>query len=97
MLANGSHVSRDAVAGAAKHAFDLDQLEDATVLEQHTKDLTLRSESEAHNIVVVCGSGFTGIEMALRLPGRLRGMLGADAKTRVVIIRHSAQPGRHWS
>jgi NADH dehydrogenase len=38
VLASGSHVNRD-VAGAAEHAFDLDQLESAAVLEQHLQDL----------------------------------------------------------
>lgn len=38
VLASGSHVNRDAVVGAAEHAFDLDQLESATALEQHITD-----------------------------------------------------------
>lgn len=97
VLASGSHVNRDAVSGAAEHAFDLDQLESAAVLEQHIKDLALQPESEARNTVVVCGGGFTGIEMALELPSRLRNILGADAKTRVVVVERSAQPGGRWS
>lgn len=97
VLASGSHVNRDAVAGAAEHAFDLDQLESAAVLEQHIKDLAQRPESTARNTVVVCGGGFTGIEMALELPGRLREILGADAKTRVVVVERGAQPGARWS
>lgn len=97
VLASGSHVNRDIVAGAAEHAFDLDQLESATVLEQHLKDLTGQPESDARNTVVVCGGGFTGIEMALELPGRLREILGEDAKTRVVVVERGAQPGGRWS
>ena len=97
VLASGSHVNRDIVAGAAEHAFDLDQLESATVLEQHLKDLAGQPESDARNTVVVCGGGFTGIEMALELPGRLREILGEDAKTRVVVVERGAQPGGRWS
>lgn len=67
------------------------------MLEQHIKDLALQPESEARNTVVVCGGGFTGIEMALELPGRLREILGADAKTRVVVVERSAQQGGRWS
>ena len=37
VLASGSQVNRERVAGAAQHAFDLDQLESAAVLEQHLK------------------------------------------------------------
>lgn len=97
VLASGSHVNRDIVAGAAEHAFDLDQLESAAVLEQHLKDLAGQPESDARNTVVVCGGGFTGIEMALELPGRLREILGEDAKTRVVVVERGAQPGGRWS
>ncbi len=35
--------------------------------------------------------------MALELPGRLREILGADAKTRVVVVERGAQPGGRWS
>ncbi|WP_432699598.1 NAD(P)/FAD-dependent oxidoreductase [Kluyvera cryocrescens] len=97
VLASGSQVNRDMVAGAAEHAFDLDQLESASVLEQHLLDLANQPESDARNTVVVCGGGFTGIEMALELPGRLREILGTDAKTRVVVVERGAQPGGRWS
>jgi len=97
VLASGSHVNRNMVAGAAEHAFDLDQLESATVLEQHLNNLATQPASEARNTVVVCGGGFTGIEMALELPGRLRDILGADAKTRVVVVERGAEPGGRWS
>lgn len=97
VLASGSHVNRGAVNGAAEHAFDLDQLESAAVLEQHINDLAQQPENEARNTVVVCGGGFTGIEMALELPGRLRAILGADAQTRVVVVERGGQPGGRWS
>lgn len=97
VLASGSHVNRSQVAGAQAHAFDLDQLESAAVLEKHLQDLANQPESEARNTVVVCGGGFTGIEMALELPGRLRDILGAEAKTRVVVVERGAQLGSRYS
>lgn len=97
ILASGSHVNRSLVTGADAHAFDLDQLESVAVLEQHLKDLANKEESDARNTVVVCGGGFTGIEMALELPGRLRDILGADAKTRVVVVERGPQPGARYS
>lgn len=97
VLASGSHVNRSQVAGAQDHAFDLDQLESAAVLEKHLQDLANQPESDARNTVVVCGGGFTGIEMALELPGRLRDILGAEAKTRVVVVERGAQPGSRYS
>ncbi|HAT6802043.1 TPA: FAD-dependent oxidoreductase [Citrobacter freundii] len=97
VLASGSHVNRSQVAGAQAHAFDLDQLESAAVLEKHLQNLANQPESDARNTVVVCGGGFTGIEMALELPGRLRDILGAEAKTRVVVVERGAQPGSRYS
>ncbi|EOI1354818.1 NAD(P)/FAD-dependent oxidoreductase [Citrobacter amalonaticus] len=97
VLASGSHVNRSQVAGAQTHAFDLDQLESAAVLEKHLQDLANQPESDARNTVVVCGGGFTGIEMALELPSRLRDILGAEAKTRVVVVERGAQPGSRYS
>lgn len=97
ILASGSHVNRSQVAGVAQHAFDLDQLESAEVLEQHLNSLAQRPESESRNTVVVCGGGFTGIEMATELPARLREILGAQAKTRVVVIERGSQPAGRFS
>lgn len=96
VLASGSHVNRSLVAGAKTHAFDLDQLESATVLENHLHSLATRNESEQRNTVVVCGGGFTGIEMALELPTRLREILGENAKTRVVVVERGPQPGSRF-
>lgn len=97
ILASGSHVNRGFVAGVDTHAFDVDQLESAAVLEKHLVDLANQPESDARNTVVVCGGGFTGIEMATELPGRLRALLGSNAKTRVVVVERGAQPGSRYS
>lgn len=97
VLASGSHVNRSLVTGADTHAFDLDQLESASVLESHLKSLAHEADSESRNTVVVCGGGFTGIEMALELPGKLREILGSNAKTRVVVVERGPQPGSRYS
>lgn len=97
ILASGSHVNRSFVSGVEAHAFDLDQLESAAILEKHLNSLAHQPESEARNTVVVCGGGFTGIEMAMELPGRLREILGSNAKTRVVVVERGPQPGSRYS
>jgi NADH dehydrogenase len=97
ILASGSHVNRAGVSGAQEHAFDIDQLESAAVLEQHLNNLARQEASDARNTVVVCGGGFTGIEMALELPARLREILGEDAKTRVVVVERGPKPGSRFS
>src|SRR4029077_12796654 len=38
---------------------------------------------------VVCGGGFTGIEVATELPSRLRPILGPNANVRVIIVDRS--------
>lgn len=97
VLASGSHVNRSFISGVDAHAFDLDRLESAAVLEKHLQSLAAQPECEARNTVVVCGGGFTGIEMAMELPGRLRAILGTNAKTRVVVVERGAQPGSRYS
>jgi NADH dehydrogenase len=97
VLASGSHVNRAMVTGAVQHAFDLDQLESATVLENHLLALAQRPQSDARNTVVVCGGGFTGIEIAMELPTKLRAILGANAKTRIVVVERGPQPGSRYS
>ncbi|EML2226106.1 TPA: NAD(P)/FAD-dependent oxidoreductase [Klebsiella aerogenes] len=97
VLASGSHVNRAMVTGAAQHAFDLDQLESATTLENHLIALAQRPQSDARNTVVVCGGGFTGIEMAMELPTKLRAIFGSNSKTRVVVVERGPQPGSRYS
>lgn len=97
VLASGSHVNRAMVTGAAQHAFDLDQLESATMLENHLIALAQRPQSDARNTVVVCGGGFTGIEMAMELPTKLRAIFGSNSKTRVVVVERGPQPGSRYS
>lgn len=93
ILAAGSHLNTPNVAGLREHAFDVDQLENAEKLDQHLHTLPKKPSSIARNTVVVCGGGFTGIELAAELPARLRDILGKDTKFRVVIIDRNADIG----
>ncbi|WQF82986.1 Putative FAD/NAD(P)-binding domain, FAD/NAD(P)-binding domain superfamily [Colletotrichum destructivum] len=72
ILAAGSSVVRpQGVTGLGQHAFDIDSLESAAKLEAHLESLALCPLSTARDTVVVCGAGFTGIELACELPRRL--------------------------
>ncbi|GJC97369.1 FAD-dependent pyridine nucleotide-disulfide oxidoreductase [Colletotrichum higginsianum] len=72
ILAAGSSVVRpQGVTGLGQHAFDVDSLESAAKLEAHLESLALSPPSTARDTVVVCGAGFTGIELACELPRRL--------------------------
>lgn len=86
VLATGSEVARPAAAGIDRHTFDVDSLESAVQLEQHLHDLAKLPDSPARNTVVVVGGGFTGIETATEMPGRLRAILGDNVAANVIIV-----------
>lgn len=96
VLATGSHIN-PIFPGAKEHAFDVDQLESAARFEQHLNQLAQLPESTARNTVVVCGGGFTGIELATELPARLRAILGDRASIRVIIADRSPVVGGRYS
>jgi NADH dehydrogenase FAD-containing subunit len=83
ILAAGSSVVRPAsVTGLREHAFDIDSLDAAIELEAHLKGLQSLPASSGRDTVVVCGAGFTGIEIAAELPKRLSHINGA----RVILV-----------
>lgn len=91
ILAAGSSVSQPhGVAGLRVFAFDIDALDSATRLEKHLNGLPLLPESLSRNTIVVCGAGFTGIELAAELPKRLYGKI---ANPRVIFIESADQLG----
>jgi NADH dehydrogenase len=93
VLATGSRLFQPPVPGLAEHAFNVDQLESARVLDAHLKSLASRPETTAHNTVVVAGGGFTGIETVAEMPERLRAVLGRDAAIRVVVVEQAPHIG----
>ncbi|MGS2873023.1 NAD(P)/FAD-dependent oxidoreductase [Enterobacter huaxiensis] len=97
VLATGSQTRRPAIAGLAEYAFDIDQLESAQVFEQHLDSLIARPASPERNTVVVCGGGFTGIELATELPARLRARFGNDSQTKVIVVERGAVIGGRYS
>ncbi len=93
VLAAGSRLFMPPVPGLAEHAFNVDQLATARALHAHMTGLAGRPASAARNTVVVAGGGFTGIETACEMPQRLRDILGAEAKVRVVLLEQAANVG----
>ncbi|MBD9482501.1 FAD-dependent oxidoreductase [Pseudomonas sp. PDM14] len=86
VLAAGSQVARPAALSGIDLAFDVDSYESAEKLNSHLQGLRDLPASPERNTVVVVGGGFTGIETATEMPGRLREILGADADVRVVVV-----------
>ncbi|EWY84478.1 hypothetical protein FOYG_11927 [Fusarium oxysporum NRRL 32931] len=73
ILAAGSAVARPkSVTGLEEYAFDIDSIAAATKLEFHINSLESLPVSNARNTVIVCGGGFTGIEIAAELPNMLK-------------------------
>lgn len=97
VLATGSQMRRPAVAGLAEYAFNIDQFGSAEVFEKHLDSLVARPSTAARNTVVVCGGGFTGIELATELPARLRARFGEDTQTKVIVVERGAVMGGRYS
>lgn len=93
VLATGSKLFQPPVPGLREHAFNVDQLANAMVLDQHLKALPKRAASVARNTVVVAGGGFTGIETVAEMPHRLREIFGADADIRVIVVEQAPEIG----
>lgn len=97
ILASGSNLRTDMVRGINEHAFNLDQIESAEILEKHIKDLTKKPSSQARNTVIVCGGGFTGIEIATELPKRLKEQFDDGELINVIIIERNGKIGSNYS
>lgn len=90
ILAAGSRlVQPDGIKGIKQHAFDIDSLASATKFEAHLENLSSLPASPARDTIVVCGAGFTGIEIATELPKRL----GHVANRRVILVGNADQVG----
>lgn len=93
LLTSGSKLNRPPIPGLAEHAFSVDRIEDAVLLDNHLAALAKLPDSQARNTVAVVGCGFTGIEAATELPMRLRKLFGADTAVRVVVIGSQEEIG----
>ncbi|KAL7940432.1 FAD/NAD(P)-binding domain-containing protein [Trichoderma barbatum] len=89
ILAAGSRLTRPNISGLQEYAFNIDTIDNAADFEAHLHRLAALPPTPARDTVVVCGGGFTGLELAAELPGRLRKILGIQAKVRVIIIERS--------
>lgn len=89
VIAAGSNGFQPPIPGLAEFGFSATQLEEAVALDRHLHALAGKLASPARNTVVVGGAGFTGLEFATEMPGRLREILGEDADVRVVIVDRS--------
>ncbi|KAJ0417951.1 hypothetical protein BJY00DRAFT_325236 [Aspergillus carlsbadensis] len=89
ILAAGSSIIRPkSIAGINEHAFDIDSLDAAAKLEAHLNSLASLPASPARDTIVVCGAGFTGIEIATELPKRL-----PTPNTKIIVVESADNLG----
>lgn len=88
VIATGSEVVRPTLPGA-EHLHNVDTAASAVALDRHLHDLPLHAADPGRLTAVVVGAGFTGVEVATELVGRLRAIAGPDREAesaRVVLV-----------
>jgi NADH dehydrogenase FAD-containing subunit len=92
ILAAGSELVRPpAITGLEHNAFDIDSIQSAAKLDAHILQLGLLPESPARDTIIVCGAGFTGLELVTELPKRIAHL---PNKPRLILIDHALVLGR---
>ena len=93
VLAAGSQVLKPNLPGR-EFLFNVDTITAADALEQHVRVLPERPTDEGTFSAVVIGAGFTGLEVATELMGRLRELADAkSARARVVLVDRADEVG----
>lgn len=93
VLAAGSQVLKPNLPGR-EFLFDVDTIASADALEQHVRALPEHPTEEGTFSAVVIGAGFTGLEVATELMGRLRESADArNVRARVVLVDRADEVG----
>ncbi|MET7508131.1 FAD-dependent oxidoreductase [Streptomyces albidoflavus] len=94
VLASGSRTSRPPLPGI-EDVFDVDTLGAAAALDHHLRRLPGLPDGDGRFTAVVIGAGFTGLEVATELTGRLREVApaGEADRVRVVLVERAEELG----
>jgi len=95
VLAAGSVLAPLPIAGAAEFGFDLDTWQGAMRLDRHLAALAEAAAAPGGDDAVILGAGFTGIEIAAEMRGRIAAHAGdaRAARARVVLLDRAGQVG----
>ncbi|MET3840087.1 NAD(P)/FAD-dependent oxidoreductase [Bradyrhizobium sp. OAE829] len=85
VLTLGSQLARPAIPGLAACGFDVDSYAAAVRLEAHLAALGGQADAEGRATVVIVGAGFTGIEVATEMPGKLE-KAGLTGERRIILV-----------
>ncbi len=88
VLASGSQVRLPPISGLHEPFFNVDTTNEAERLNRHIATLARLSDRPGANTVVVIGGGFTGVEVACEMPGKLAAA-GFD-RARIIIVDRSS-------
>lgn len=92
VLTLGSELVRPPIPGLAVHGYDVDTYAAAVRLDAHLAELGQQAPSERNSTVVVVGAGFTGIEVATEMPGKLN-RASLSGQRRIILIDPNADVG----
>ena len=92
VLTLGSQLARPAIPGLAACGFDVDSYAAAVRLEAHLAALGEQADAEGRATVVIVGAGFTGIEVATEMPGKLE-KAGLTGERRIILVDPSPVVG----
>ncbi|MGB3356917.1 MAG: FAD-dependent oxidoreductase [Mycobacterium sp.] len=93
VLAAGSQVLKPNLPGR-EFLFNVDTITSADELEQHVRALPEQPTEQGTFSAVVIGAGFTGLEVATELMGRLQQLADArNARARVVLVDRADEVG----
>ncbi|MEV0847781.1 FAD-dependent oxidoreductase [Streptomyces sp. NPDC049954] len=92
VLATGSQTARPRFPGA-EDVFDVDTMGAAAALDHHVRRLSEQAGRDGQFTAVVVGAGFTGLEVATELTGRLAEFAPDGQAVRVVLVERADELG----
>ncbi len=97
VLATGSALHSPPIPGIAEHSWNIDTYDAAVAFDRHLRTVTANPGAPGNDTFVIIGGGFTGIELATEMRGRIAVHAGEEtaAAARVILVDRSDVIGRN--